>query len=157
MIVFKKLLGTWGRRCAATHWRATAAGAACGSCRDEGGWFRMTLMAVTAGDDFVVRADLSEIFGIDIGGHGDHDARDVLVGVGIGGLGSRVGRVAELAADAELLSEAAHGHVEVHAGDVLGKNLEVGGRRGGRALALRSGWRRVLGEAVGNGIGKAKH
>ena len=117
----------------------------------------MTLMAVTAGDDFVVRADLSEILGIDIGGHGDHDARDVLVGVSVGGLGRGVGCVAELTADAELLGEAAHGHVEVHAGDVLGKNLEVGGRRGGRALALRSGWRRVLSEAIGNGTGKAKH
>ena len=89
-------------------------------------------------------AQLRQVFGVEIVGHFDHQARLVLDGVGIGGEvvapGLGVSGVAEFALDAEIALVLMHDFDDFVAGDVFGKSLDVGWV-GARA----PGWSRGLG------------
>lgn len=84
--------------------------------------------------------DGGEVLGVDVPGHEDHRARDVLGRLLVGGevlaMGCGVFGVAELTANAKLAVEAAHDANEFFGRDVLGEDLEVDGLGNGAVLPL---------------------
>lgn len=117
--------------------------------RGEGRGHAIAAMACSAGHGLLCRCGirifhLRQVFRINLIGHGDHDSRDGLVRISVGGVvglvSCRVTGVAELALDSEGSCIAAHEGEQVGNGDVPGKHLQVGWLGHGPAR-MGLGWR----------------
>ena len=99
----------------------------------EGFGHRGSAVAGSAGDRIGGHAiaQLGEVFGVEIGGHFDHDAGFFFDGIRIGGevvaLGLLVPGVAECAFDTKVPLVLMHEFDDVVASDVFRKSLDVGG------------------------------
>ena len=102
-------------------------------------------MACSAGDRIGrhATAQLGEVFGVDVGGHFDHDASFFFDRIGIGGevvaLRLGVAVVTEGAFDTEVALILVHEFNDIIAGDVFGESFDVGGI-GTRSAGLAGSW-----------------
>jgi len=111
-------------------------------------------MACTAGDRQARAVDLGDVVGIDLVGHGVHDARVFLHRLGIirkletrtpvRANAIKIFSVAGIATNTERICPLFHDVVHLLAGEVLGEHLQVGGR-GKRAGRRRQFFRTTLG------------
>lgn len=114
----------------------------------------MAAMARAAGDGCAGIVELRDVLGIDLVDHADHQPRRFLLrlgivgkvqhGTAIGHLVGGIGGVACRAFGAEGAGPLVHDLVDLFAGEGLGQDLEICGRRGRRMFVLR-GW------GLGNG------